>query len=377
MKLIIFEMRKIILRKSTILIGLCIIIIGILSGTFEGINWNNKVGSIREYNKQVSKYEGGNIDETLLEKPLEFNNKKLEVTFKNEYDIAIEFKDMWTDDLKYNRNKKYTLKYLKILKEQLKQEGKEDTYEYKDVIKNLSMMEKIQEPKYYNINGWNSVYTFVTSTKGVVLILFVIILSICPIFSEESARGMEKIIFTTKMGYRKIVSAKIIASIICVVLYVTLFYLTSIFIRLFIYGDFGNANILINNVKPYVMSIYKFSILQSIIISYFMSILSASVLALTICLVSAYQKNTIVSLIISVIICFIPLFIGSNTGVSKIFLLFPSLGMCINEVFSKYLSFNIFGSSVLYPIILIIALCVVFIMDLFLIYKVYLKRVME
>ncbi|MBZ9633302.1 hypothetical protein [Clostridium sp. FP1] len=369
MRLIIWEVRKLFFSKRTIIATLAILIIGLTSGILDGYHFHKQVEDVVVYNEMVKPYEG-KTDKNLEEDSTSayYADSKLKpeerrsLTFKNEYARSIYLADLYNNKIEKNPDYKSTVSYLSNLCSTLE---KKDTYLYKDSSKNLEMISSIGEPGYYNNMGWQLVYIFLTSRKGISLMLIAIIIAITPIFSEENENNMERIILCTKMGRGKFVSAKIATSFMFVILWTTIYYACNTLVRLIPYKNLSFTNIPLNSIRGYGFTPFKFTVLQGLGFSYITTLLSAVALVAVFCAISAWQKNSIVSLALGLGISFGVLLISGN----KIIALWPSITITSRDLFSDYSSYNIFNNPVLYPIVAVVVLMIILIIGVLFTYK--------
>ncbi|MBU3127216.1 ABC transporter permease [Clostridium tagluense] len=369
MRLIIWETRKLFFSKRTIIATLAILILGISLGLLDGYHFHNQVENVAVYNEMVKPYEG-KIDKKLegdstsgyYADPKFKPEERRSLTFKSEYARSIYLADLYNNKIEKNPDYKSTVSYLSNLCSTLE---KKDTYLYKDASKNLKMISSIGEPGYYNNVGWQVVYIFLTSRKGISLMLIAIILAITPVFSEENENNMERIILCTKRGHGKFVSAKIGASFMFVIVWTTIYYAGNTLVRLIPYKNLRSINIPLNSIRGYGFTPFNFTVLQGLGISYITTILSALALGAVFCAISAWQKNSIVSLALGLGISFGALLIKGN----KIVDLWPSITISSRNLFSSYGSYNILNNPVIYPIVAVVVLMIILIIGVLFTYK--------
>ncbi len=357
-------------------------------------DWNNKLGNINEYNKMVKPYEG-KIDNELantLEKKLEDEKSKNNITsddinlnlsseekrillFQSDYINCADHATTWLNFKEENSENPISITGLENLIKTLESNNKQNTYLYSDTLKHLNMLKDVNEPGYYNDNGWVGLYIFLLGSPGTMFTLIVLIIAIAPIFSNEQRNGMERIILATKKGHHKIVSAKIIASLFFTIIWVTCFYILSFLVHIIPYKNLSAWNIPLNSITGYVYTPYHLNVLQGLGISYLMTILSGCTLAVLFCLISALQKSTVSSITLAIILVLVPMFITDSGVISKFLALSPSIAISGNMLLRDYTSFNIMNKPIMYPIVASIISIIIFTISTFATFKAYNRKI--
>lgn len=394
MTLIIFEIRKLFSKRLTVITMIVLLSIMAIVAITDWHDLKNKLGNINEYNKMVKSYEG-KIDNELantLEKKLEAEESKNNITsedmnpnlsfeekrillFQNDY-INSEYNARTWISLKEEDSKNpSSITGLENLVKTLESNNKQNTYLYSDILKHLNMLKVVNEPGYYNDIGWGKLYIFLLGTPGTIFTLIVLLIAISPIFSNEQRNGMERIILATKNGHYKIVSAKIIASLVFTIAWVTCFYILSFLVYIIPYKNLSAWNMPLNSINGYVYTPYNLNVLQGLGVSYLMTILLGCTLAVLFCLISALQKTSLSSIALAVIIILAPMFITDSGLISKFLSLSPSVAISGNMLLREYSSFNIMGKPIIYPIVASITSIIIFTISTFATFKAYNNKI--
>lgn len=388
MRLLCYELKKIIINKITIFTSLILLLIIIISSLSEWYDFKKQVGSLEEYNKTIVSYEG-KINEDLGEKlKKEIEEKSIKssedaealklnedekrklliesgyITIYNEYTQWIKMTD---EDEEYPQS----IKGLESLLNKLKVDKKENTFVYKDTLKKLNMKRTVGAPEFHNTAGWNKAYLILLQIPGMVLISIMLILNIATMFSKEEKNGMKQVILATKNGHRKIALAKIGASLIFTVIWVTIVYLVTLTFNILPYKNLSAANCSLNSLFAYVQTPYKLTLGQDIIFTYLTTILSACIISIVFCAFSVSVKNSLSSIGIAITFLITPLFLVNSGFIAHILALFPSVTIAGSIFLKSYSSYNIMGMPVTYPVVAIFILILLMIISTFYTLKKY------
>lgn len=211
-----------------------------------------------------------------------------------------------------------------------------------EIAKNMDLIDQIKTPLYNDYFGGYQAY--INNSKGLALTaLFLILILIAPLFSNEYEEKTEQIILCTKNGKRSLCKAKLFVAL-------TISLLSSMLIMgigwlsfLLLYG-FEGANVNIQVINPGCT--YPITLLEACQI-HLISVMIASVLfgALITFLSAKVRKRTTSVVIIGTLVTIIPMFIWVPLRASRVIYnvlkLFPvnsvtfGFDMCFVDVFGK------------------------------------------
>lgn len=250
----------------------------------------------------------------------------------------------------------------------------ESLYRYtsKEKDKIIEITNNMETPLYYNYtDGWFKLIW----DMNLLSVVLIICMSICisPIFSSECEEQIDGIILSTKYGKDKLIKSKFKASFI----FTTIFYFVSVgfiaSIRLFIYG-FEGWNCKIQSVSTYWHSMYNINFLQAFLLSVVLGYIACLVTISIAMLISSKLKNSFTVIITTLGLLFIPRFINIGNMpkfIDYIIDLFPINIANINNILGYYKFYNIFGTLVIQPWIMMIVSIILIIVLLFSTYKVF------
>lgn len=165
-------------------------------------------------------------------------------------------------------------------------------------------------------DGWNKIIISMESVS-LIFIAFAVSLLFAGIFTEESNVFMDNILCATKYGKTKVVTAKILAALIIGMGILFIVIIFNLILYGFTYGLEG-IHVSIQSSCQYVKSQYVISFGQLYFQTIILNILGLScIISLTV-FISACSKNTVMSLIVSLIINFAPIFFDFTDSIPKL-----------------------------------------------------------
>jgi hypothetical protein len=246
----------------------------------------------------------------------------------------------------------------------LKDGGEVNTFEYRNVKNQLDKEIALGEPKFANTVEWGNLFT----NWGDFIMLFILFIPlafiISPVFSREASTGMDNLILSSRNGRRKIVTAKLGAVIVTSLTILGIYLLTTFVFGFLSVGTLEGWDAALRSVPEYVRAPFGFTNLQFTLISALWVLLSGTVYALIVSLVSSLLKNQMAVLGVSLIVLFFNIGINAlGTGIQTALQGFVDFGVSsfalVGEVFAGYKVFNIFGYPVPYYAVLIVFMAAV------------------
>ncbi len=202
-----------------------------------------------------------------------------------------------------------------------------------------NMSSKVETPLQYGYHeGWEII---LTSFELLMFALLAVCIVIAPVFSGEYQAGTDAVILSGKYGKTKLVTAKIISSILFGLLAFTLHIIVAFGLPLAAFGTDGwDLPLQIAGVTiP-----YPFTFLQAVLINLgVVYLVLLAMIGLTL-LLSAKMKSPYLVLIVLVPVLFIPLFLSPNgtTGAYNLTLFLLPYRATMPEI-GKYVSYQIGG----------------------------------
>lgn len=202
-----------------------------------------------------------------------------------------------------------------------------------------NMSSKVEAPLQYGYHeGWKII---MSSFELLMFALLAVCIVIAPVFSGEYQAGTDAVILSGKYGKTKLVTAKIISSMIFGVLAFTLHIIVAFGLPLAAFGTDG-WNLPLQIAGTTIP--YPFTFLQATLINLgVIYLVLLAMIGLTL-LLSAKMKNPYIVLIVLVPVLFIPLFLSPNgtTGTYNLTLFLLPYRSTMPEI-DKYISYQIGG----------------------------------
>lgn len=237
----------------------------------------------------------------------------------------------WTDGAKFYQARNEKIEAL------LNTPSRDMSTEQKEYWSNMSS--KVETPLQYGYHeGWEVI---ITSFELLMFALLAVCIVIAPVFSGEYQAGTDAVILSGKYGKTKLVTAKIISSLLFGVLAFTLHIIVAFGLPLAAFGTDG-WNLPLQIAGTTIP--YPYTFLQATLINLgVIYLVLIAMIGLTL-LLSAKMKSPYLVLIVLVPVLFIPLFLSPNgtTGAYNLTLFLLPYRSTMPEI-GKYISYQIGG----------------------------------
>lgn len=371
MRIILFEFRKNILRKSIILPIVILMIVNIIviyaqyrfnndAFSTEVTKYNSSKGEWKYY-KELHTQLDGDITEEKQDKVIQLYDNLKEEIDKGDYDTGYTknagtgyiFGDYSLIESNFYLPIKNMVSYTEK-NNKLVNQAKENIKFYKktgnkyELAKNQYIVKKYRNRvihNFYDTTDWKKLLSY--NFSDIVLIIF-LFLCVLPLFHQEQICGMENIILTTKKGRKMYFAGKYISVITGIVMCAVIVAGINYLMFYFIYGLKGTG-LPIYALEEFQYSPYNLTMLQAYFVMLGLKCLALIVISTFLCLVANMIKNTMLSFVI---------FIGAVVGglycsgyvcsdsVQKVMIAIASpfcLFKC-SDVFKSLYEMNVFGN---------------------------------
>lgn len=391
MELFRFEIRKLFLNKRTILIMLACILISLGTGLMAINNVNNNSGGLSKLDAMIQEHEG-TFDPLLVSKAKDEVNRlqALRVTdpsaFEKEDPAYVAFQYLYANadgmlqNYRYGSERENPERPYSIARMQAyldRHSNEKDGFDYINVQLNLQMKLASGEPKFYNVLTWDEMFGFLNG-GGTLFLIFFLAIVITPVFSGETASGMDSIILSSKLGRRKIVTAKLLSAAVFALIWVVLFLGLNFILYAFPSGAWTGLNKPLNSIYIFHISPYGgWPIFLYFLVSAGFALSACLTLAMTAAFISATQRSSLLSFGIILGILFLP--VVMDAGALRT-LFWPVVDFGFIRIaqsvplFSGYKAYNIFGSPFLHPYAVVIVLFILCAFMIWLTYFVYKRK---
>jgi len=244
-------------------------------------------------------------------------------------------------------------------------------YEYKEKVMAYEAFQKVGPPEIYYNKGWANVVDFV-KTYGLIFMGALILLGVSPVFSDEYSNGTDNFILTSKKGKSSLITAKIQASVIYILILVIFFALINLFVTGYRFGLAG-WDTPIRNLYQYSLTPYALDLWQYYTIQLGIHAAAAMAFGLLVLLISALSRSALIPFFTGGVFFSVPILLTSIFSVEIPWVLkmveFSYTGlMKVTGFFTEFKVFNIAGFPVLYLNFALVLFTIVSFITLYLIY---------
>lgn len=242
-----------------------------------------------------------------------------------------------------------------------------DSYEYKAARKKLNRLEELEQPYgFYVIQAWRGLNSFIDPMMGSLFLAILILIGLSAVFSDEHTHRTAGIIAASKHGKRKIVTAKIFASLTYLVGIFLILHIANLLIHLNIHGGFAGWDVPMQSFFDSMMmdSTYKYSpfnwnILQTYIITLSVQFIASVMVAILVLFISSRFKNTMIGFFLGSSILIIPMFFSSlgleRFNFFKLLIDFSYIEILkVEGLINAFKTYNLFGHPILYPVLVVL-----------------------
>lgn len=391
MSLFVFELRKLLLNKKTVILLLVLFalysVIGFstslfligsndaykdyetLSADYEGaINTEKAEKSKAAYDEITARY---GTDSRMIARSIKDSPETiLAVKYKEFCERADEYQNGTPPE---SNEEPYGINALQSKISELEKQGRQNTFEYKKLCYSLQRLTALGEPEFRNILLWENLFTNWGEHMMQFLLLIPLAFLIAPVFAIERSSGMDHLILSSRHGRRKIVTAKLLSVLITSTV-VVMVYLIATFVFGFLpHASFHGWDAALQSIPEYARSMFGFKVWQFAVVSAVWLIFTGAVYSLIVSFISSRMKNQMSTVGISLAILFINVGLAAM-GDSIIQRIQPIIDFglanvtLIKEVFGGYKVFNVFGMIVSYPMMAVFVLGIFVILAVFGIY---------
>lgn len=280
MSLFRFELRKLLLNKKTLILLLCLFVLYSVVGLTSTMFLIGGNDSYRAYEELATDWEGSFDSEkaTQAEKIYQEVSARYgsdarmiarSVKDQPEIILAVNYhayaelvKEYWNGMPPESAEEPYGIALLQEKISKLEQQGKQDSFEYRELSASLQNLEELGEPEFANTLLWENLFNNWGEHMMQFLLFVPLAFIIAPVFAVERSSGMDNLILSSRNGRRKIVTAKLL-SVLVVSTVVVILYLIATFIFGFLpHGSFYGWDAAIQSIPTYAHSMFQFKVWQ-------------------------------------------------------------------------------------------------------------------
>lgn len=297
-----------------------------------------------------------------------------------EWDEAYRLRILLYSDI-INRWERFQVRSAKAaeLREEIrhaKAAGRND-FVYRKNIMHYNMLSAIQPPSGDYFRGWGQLIDF-ANTYGFVILGALMLLALSPVFSEEYAVNMDSLIFSSRHGRRRIVTAKLAASLLIVLSCALILLIINVSVNGMRFGLDG-SRVSLQELFKYRSSPFDLSVFKYFLIQQATHIFGAASFSLLILLLSAFSRSSLIPFFVGGAVYGGPFVLTSIFRIEFAFIQMLreySYGelIMVEGMFRDFIVLNIFGRPVQYLYVMYILFLFISAALLFIIYPGFAKR---
>lgn len=209
-------------------------------------------------------------------------------------------------------------------------------------------MESIGAPGFYNTRLFGEFTYAISSSISSLFLVMMLVVFFVPVFTQDYKRNMHYIVRSSKNGDSQLVNAKLKASVFFAVITVSIYYWLNIAFYLVLYKNGHSLYSPLNSLSRFLYTPYDWNIMSFLIINYFTLLLSVIEIVLIIFVISIIVRNDLMSICLSVILLFVPLFIARGGLTGRIITsISPVIAMDGTNLYGNYVALNILGKPIM------------------------------
>ncbi len=334
-----FELRKLLLNKSTLFLLICLLALYSVVGLTSTVFLIGGSESYRAYEKIAVGWEG----------PLDPQK-------------AAEAEKIYQEvSARYGTDSRVIARSIKDQPEIILAVNYHDYAERIEEYRNSTPPEGIAEPAFANILLWENLFNNWGEHMMQFLLFVPLTFVIAPVFAVERSSGMDNLILSSRNGRRKIVTAKLLSALVASTVVVAL-YLAATFLFGFLpHGSFHGWDAAIQSIPTYVGSMFPWKVWQLAAAGAVWLIFTGAVYSLIICFVSSRMKSQIGTAGVSLAVLFVNVGLAAmgDTVTERLGVL-VDFGLAnvtmMKEVFGGDKVFDVFGACASYPVMAVFVL---------------------
>jgi hypothetical protein len=224
-------------------------------------------------------------------------------------------------------------------------------FDYSKNLMHYNMLSGLKPPSGDYFRGWERLIDF-ANTFGFIVLGALILLTLAPVFAEEHAVKMDSLILSSRHGRKKIVTAKIAASLFAVFSYAVIMFIINVAVNSVLFSLDG-SQVALQELFKYRHSPFNLNVSQYFLIQQATHLFGAAAFSFLILLLSVFSRSSLIPFFTGGAIYAGPFFLtrvlNIEHGLIQRLMDFSySQLIMVEELFSNFHVFNVFGMPVLY-----------------------------
>ena len=247
-------------------------------------------------------------------------------------------------------------------------------------LKNLThynMLSGLKPPSGDYFRGWMQLIDF-AYTFSFVFLGALILLTLAPVFAEEYAVKMDSLILSSRHGRKKIVTAKIVASLLAVFSYAVIFLIMNVTVNSMLFSLDG-SRVALQELFKYRFSPFNLNVSQYFFIQQATHLFGAAAFSFLVLLLSVFSRSSLIPFFTGGAVYAGPFFLTrvlniEHELIQRLMDFSYSQLIMVEELFSNFHVINLFGMPVLYLYAIYFFFLLLSAVTIFLIYSGFAKR---
>lgn len=226
MSLFRFELRKLLFNKKTIMLLICLLVLYSIIGFAASIFLVGSNDSYRVYEELAAAYEGPLDAKKAAEAKMVYDeasarygtdSQVMARSIKDQPEIILAVKyhafagtvdDYWNGTPPESTEEPYGIALLQAKLAELERQGRQDTFEYKELSGSLQTLIGLGEPEFANILLWENLFVNWGEHMMQFLLFIPLAFVIAPVFAVERSTGMDNLILSSWHGRKKLLQPR-------------------------------------------------------------------------------------------------------------------------------------------------------------------------
>ncbi|MBT9172625.1 MAG: hypothetical protein DDT21_01011 [Syntrophomonadaceae bacterium] len=247
-------------------------------------------------------------------------------------------------------------------------------------LKNLmhyNMLSGLKPPSGDYFRGWGQLIDS-AKTFGFVVLGALILLTLAPVFADEYAVKMDSLILSSRHGRKKVVTAKIVASLFAVFSYAVILLIINVAVNSVLFSLDG-SQVALQELFPYRHSPFNLNVSQYFFIQQATHLFGAAAFSLLVLLLSVFSRNALIPFFTGGAIYAGPFFLTrvlniEHELIQRLMDFSYSQLIIVEKMFSNFHVINLFGMPVLYLQVMYFLFLLISAVTIYFVYSGFAKR---
>ena len=250
-------------------------------------------------------------------------------------------------------------------------------FDYSKNLMHYNMLSGLKPPSGDYFRGWGQLIDF-AKTFGFVILGALILLTLAPVFADEYAVKMDSLILSSRHGRKKIVTAKIVASLLAGFSYAVIFLIMNVTVNSMLFSLDG-SRVALQELFKYRFSPFNLNVSQYFFIQQATHLFGAAAFSFLVLLLSVFSRSSLIPFFTGGAVYAGPFFLTrvlniEHELIQRLMDFSYSQLIIVEKMFSNFHVINLFGMPVLYSQAMYFLFLLISAVTIYLIYSGFAKR---